>query len=306
MSERIKTPRTQDEWTLHSINIHGIFFERLCQSIVEKSQHWQLISTNHPVEFPPPNGPIRGRESSADIVASRRYSDLGITLTIECKKNNPELVNWVFFPKVVVPEGPWFTVAQIVNRPRIEPQKGWQTETGVIALATNEPLTDEARETKSDYEKSKLGQKTKTSNAAIQEAAFQVALARQAVFQEESSFSRSLGSSAEPPETASKQFYVPVIVTTAKLFLCHFNADDIDSSTGEIDYTKATLTEVPHLIYEYSLPKSLQHAPADIIHVLNTNSLHQFTRLHILVVNSSAFAVFLDDFFSEPNEATVA
>jgi hypothetical protein len=298
VSERITTPTTQDEWTLHSINIHGIFFERLCQNVVDKSRDWKLISTNYPVEFPPPNGPIRGKESSADIVASRRYGDLSITLTIECKKNNPELVNWVFFPKVVVPPGPWFTVAQIVNRPRPEPQKGWRAETGVLGLTTNEPLTDEARETKSDYEKSKQGLKTKTSNAAIQEAAFQVALARQAVFQEESSFSSSLGSSAEPPETASKQLYVPVIVTTAKLLLCHFNTDDIDSETGEINYTKATLTRVPHLIYEYSLPKSLQHAPANIIHVLKTNSLYQFTRLHILVVNSSAFAAFLDDFFS--------
>src|SRR6266513_852053 len=97
-----RVPTTHDEWTLHSINIHGVFFERLCQNVVAKNQYWKLISTNYSVEFPPPSGPIRGTESSADIVARRRYDnfDLSVTLTIECKKNNPELVNWVFFPKV--------------------------------------------------------------------------------------------------------------------------------------------------------------------------------------------------------------
>lgn len=93
------TLQTEHDWTVHSINIHGLFFERWCQQAVAEAEGRTLDAANYPVEFPPPNGPWRGRESALDIRASRGESDNRLCLLIECKKSNQEFVHWVFFPK---------------------------------------------------------------------------------------------------------------------------------------------------------------------------------------------------------------
>ena len=92
-------PNTQDEWTLHALNIHGVFFKRACVNLIGSATNWRVISTNYPVEFPPPNGPWRGKESSLDIWARRENETHVVDALIECKKANPEFVNWIFFER---------------------------------------------------------------------------------------------------------------------------------------------------------------------------------------------------------------
>src|SRR5438067_1186455 len=76
---------TQDEWTIHALNIHGVFFERRCESLVADTPGWKVLATNYPVEFPPPNGPWRGKESSLDIWARRDSEPSWVVDTlIEC------------------------------------------------------------------------------------------------------------------------------------------------------------------------------------------------------------------------------
>src|SRR5207249_7851953 len=57
------TPVSDHDWTVHSINIHGVFFERWCQKVVSETPGWSLDSTNYPVEFPSPNGPLASLSS---------------------------------------------------------------------------------------------------------------------------------------------------------------------------------------------------------------------------------------------------
>ena len=63
----MSTPSTEQEWIIHSINIHGVFFERSCQEIIAKNGLWKVKAVNFPVEYPPPSGPLRGKESALDI-----------------------------------------------------------------------------------------------------------------------------------------------------------------------------------------------------------------------------------------------
>jgi hypothetical protein len=187
-------PQTDGEWAIHSINIHGIFFERWCQRVVSQSPGWTLNSANYPVEFPPPNGPIRGKESTLDIRASRQVDNDKISLLIECKKNNPNFVDWVFFQKPIFRPNRGFIVSQVKNEPRASPALGWDTSSSLRHLATTYSVTDEARETRGSYGSLKAGEKTKTSNASIQDAAYQIALAKQAIVGEDDNISRRLGS----------------------------------------------------------------------------------------------------------------
>ncbi len=167
------TLQTEHDWTIHSINVHGIFFERWCQKAVTEAEGWTLDAVNYPVEFPPSNGPWRGKESALDIRASRGESDNRLCLLIECKKNNPEFVDWVFFQKPKERATQGFIVSQVTNTLREAPNQGWDTVSAVNHLTSNFVITDEARETRANYlELKNTGNKTKTSNAAIQEAAY--------------------------------------------------------------------------------------------------------------------------------------
>lgn len=296
------SPNSQDEWTIHTLNIHGVFFERWCQRVITDTPGWSVRSVNYPVEFPAPNGPMRGKESSLDIRAEHLEDDELPALAIECKKNNPDFVNWVFFMKGMQGEPRrQYALAQIRNR-ATEPdhQRTWDTGSTIRTCRTSLPVCGEARETKSDYlsVRGNDRSKTKTSNAAIQDAAYQVALARQAITMEELRFSGLLGSA--PSINALlvrmpwvRQSIVPVIVTTAALYVCDFDPIDVDGQTGEIQVCEASLRECDSLIFEYPLPKHLQMEPGDWRSVLLAGSMEIFTRMHIFVVRSSYVGTFL-------------
>jgi hypothetical protein len=106
-------PKTQDDWTIHAINIHGFFFERWCQQAILDAEGWALKTTNYPVEYPPAYEHTRSQESTLDIRAEKDFGDNRITLLIECKKNNPEFINWVFFSKYPYPAHNSFVVSRL-------------------------------------------------------------------------------------------------------------------------------------------------------------------------------------------------
>lgn len=293
------TPNSQshDDWTIHSINIHGVFFERWCQKVISDTNGWSVKSTNYPVEFPPPNGPIRGKESSLDIRVEKDFPDFRATFLIECKKNNPEFVNWIFFPKQLTTTKDSFVISEIKNKPRTSPKTGWEVDSSMLPLENGFTLADEARKTRGDYSQKDDRSKTKTSNAAIQNAAYQIALAKQAIVFEDLGLSRKLGTAPTPPQMPwKKQWYFPLIVTSAHLFVCEFDAKDVNPLTGEIPYGKPTIEEVSQIVYEYSIPRHLQGSPKDIVAASNANLLDMFTKMHILVEHSGQFQKFLQDF----------
>jgi hypothetical protein len=295
------TPQTQHDWTVHSINIHGIFFERWCQQMVAEAEGWTLDAVNYPVEFPPPNGPWRGKESTLDIRASRDTSEHRLCLLIECKKNNPEFVDWVFFQKPLERSSKEFIVSQVENVPRTQPPQGWDSVSTVRHLTSNFDLADEARETRANYlEWKNSGNKTRTSNAAIQDAAYQVSLAKQAVANEDNEICRRMGNASPAVQLPwRKKLYFPTIVTTARIFVCAFDPNEVDPATGEIVPTKASIDERDALVFEYPLPRHLQFAPSNVADSYREGLVDLFTRLHILVVQSRHLSAFLRSFYDQ-------
>ena len=90
MTERV-TPSSEHDWSVHSLNIHGTFFERKCRSIVDNAVGWRVVACNFPVQ-------ARSKHnSSLDLWVSHDFGDKRYSLLIECKKNKPDLSNWVFF-----------------------------------------------------------------------------------------------------------------------------------------------------------------------------------------------------------------
>lgn len=293
-------PNTQDEWTIHALNIHGVFFERRCVDAIVNTPNWKVLSTNYPVEYPPPNGPWRGKESSLDIWA-RRDDDPNVIVDIfiECKKANPEFVNWVFFAKPDLQQPTPFVFAKATNTPNPAEFGTWTSQIVMQSGTTNLSISNDAREVRGDYVNKQNDKKTKTSNAAIQEAAYQVALANRAIVHEESKLlDNARGSSDHPAPPWPAKAYVPIIVTTANLFRVDFASSSTSLGSGEIGLNEATLVPIQSILYEYALPKHLQFSPAQPLEVLKSGNSDTFSRMHILVVHSEALSGLLLDLFA--------
>ena len=289
---------TQDEWTVHALNIHGVFFERRCADAVVDTPDWKVLSTNYPVEFPPPNGPWRGKESSLDIWARRDTGSNSIVdVLIECKKANPEFVNWIFFPKGESPSPTPFSFVMTTNSHSAD-QSAWTSQTRIMDGTTGLSMSNDAREVRGDYVKHKSGNKTRTSNAAIQEAAYQVALANSAIVHEDSlrlDKARISPQHLAPPWISKS--YVPIIVTTAKLFRADFSSRGISLDVGEINLKDVTLSPIQDVVYEYALPKHLQASPANPLDFLKGGNDDAFTRMHIIVVHAGSLSNLLSGLF---------
>lgn len=288
-------PASQDDWTVYALNIHGVFFERRCAEEVAAVPEWQVVSTNYPVEYPPPNGPWRGKESSLDVRARKLLADNQIfDIQIECKKANPEFVNWVFFPKRGNSTSAPFRTMTSTNELPDSGTGSWSTKAFMQSGTTAMPVATECREVRGDYLSQKGSNKTKTSNASIQEACYQVALANRAIVHEDGELlnrARASGQHATPPW--SRKTYIPFIVTTARLFKASFAASDVSLSSGEIPLTAVTLEPVTSVLYEYPLPKHLQHAPADPLPALSGVEIESFTRMDVVVVQVESLGKFL-------------
>lgn len=288
---------TEDEWTIRALNIHGAFFERWCQKTVANAKGWKLRSTNYPVEWPPTKGPWRGQQSTLDIRAEFQRGDQRLTLLIECKKNNPQFIDWNFFPGLLSPDTRRFTIMTLDNKPPREDVPNWRTSWRSNPMTTDYLVADEARETRGSYLQYKKDDKTKTSNAAISEAAEQIALATRSVIAEEIAFTKALCNHPSRPHPRwLQQSFVPVIVTSARLFACEFDPGDVDPTNGEISSDKVSRREQQWLVYTYPLPCHLHGEPLDLGNVLNQSdeTIETFLRRDILVIYAGAFAETLD------------
>lgn len=285
-------PTTDSDWTIHSLNIQGTFFERWCQEIIKDSK-WKVLSTNYPVEFPKHNGPLIGEQSTLDVYAQLDKQTIKLTLLVECKKNNPEFIDWVFFAHSKVDRAKHFSGLMVYNQ--VTTGEKWTTMSSISPMISLDwVVTSDAWETRGKYKDYQKGDKTKTSNAAITHAAHQIALATRAIFGEEienaTFLSKSLSVSEKPYE---HQILIPTVVTTAKLYTCSFEPKDINAKTGEISWDSVKLQEQPYLLYEYPLPAHFKSVPVDRVGVLKSGNKDFGTRMDILVVNSEKLPEFL-------------
>ena len=287
--------KTESDWTIHSLNVQGTFFERWCQETIKKS-HWNIVSTNYPVEYPRHNGPLIGEQSALDVYARLAKDTILLTLLVECKKHNPEFIDWVFFPHTDTKRQKHFTGSVIANKSIDGDGNRWEVTAKLAPMASLEWVhTNDAWETRGNYLRYKNDKdKTRTSNAAITQAAHQIALATKAIFEEELGDNKDLSAkSANAEMPYVHQIFIPIIITTAKLLVCEFDPKNVDKKTGEILLSKATLKELPYLLYEYPLPVHFHSTPFDKVAVLKTGNKDFGTRMDILVVNSSNFSEFL-------------
>lgn len=294
-------PATEEEWMTHVLNIHGTPFEHLCEHHLRQSSDWTFRSSRYPVEFPPSYTPqvSQTKNSELDLWSICRSSGLTIELLVECKKNNPEYTDWIFFPA----RHPTLASLRTLGyRSSQEVGGHWAPYRETVYLVTppNIAITDDGRETKGNYQaKWEQSQKngkqlpkdfTKTSNAAITEAAYQIALATQALLHQEGRNQELLAAGKVEPMPSYRHVFLPLIVTTANLWICQFPAEKVNSITGEIPFSEVQYKTQPYLLYTYALPPILQFHPGENRSEYRSDAKwEELARFSILVVQSAAF-----------------
>jgi hypothetical protein len=287
----IRNPQSENEWIVHSINIHGFFFESWCRSVVESANRWKVVSTNEPVG-------LGGKESNLDIWAEFRSATQNkvLNLLIECKKHKPEFKKWIFFSKQPVPEIGSVVIPEVV----VEKVGSTSERLRVNAKASRKYphnelyITNEGQEVRGEYiqiDDDKT--KTNTDNTSIMEAMYKVALATQSIFYDVKDDADRFAMGKTGSKQWRHQSFLPIVVTTARLFACEFEPNEVDASSGEIDLDKANIIEKSYLIYEYPLPKHLQSQERHWFSTLDELERQELTRLNIVIVNSNSLHNFV-------------
>jgi hypothetical protein len=204
-----------------------------------------------------------------------------INLVIECKKNNPIFTNWVFFkkfPKYIQKQDFLVTFSPENEDPRYTVQSSQLS--GYIC--------SEGREVKQDYMNLNGHDKTKTSNANIEDACYQVVLAAHSLIAEEF---RPYMKRLDRQNNVDFKLYLlfPMIVTTANLYLCNYQVSDVSIDKGEIPIEKMKLEKVSSLWYEYPIPPHLQLTDKEWLVNSQFNRSDIYHRRYIYIVNSLEF-----------------
>jgi hypothetical protein len=201
--------------------------------------------------------------------------------------NNPDFVDWVFFEA----NRAMLRIPRLwINQIRSTKESGEVRPSPEVTMCGFDPLgrvADHASETRGTYDDKTSRKNTKTSAQAINDACHQLAIATQAIVHEDrnrlvSDYQRSDG---WRPKKALLNF-VPVIVTTARLFILEFDPSKVSAETGEIDRKDAKLEPVEWLDYLYPIPRHLQFGGPDL-------PWYQLMKLPIAIVGSRHFRKFL-------------
>jgi hypothetical protein len=272
----------------YALNVEGIFFQRRVADIFRWAG-WTVAAEEYPVAFPPGNWPIVGKEGRLDIRVEKRFPERRIVLAVECKKADPDYKDWVFFPKG---HDESIKSAQVIRKEKdgattsTTGRDRWEITTAIVGFDTG-PTCQDARELKAEHRKTNSW---KSATERIEKACYQAAQATQALVIEIGRRQGLLLDHQMEPEVTTA--VMPMVVTTANLLLCHFDAKHVSLLTGEIDWTQVSYEAVNLIILEYPLPVHLQMKPLEPLK-LPPEDVDTFAKKHVFIITGSGLEDFL-------------
>lgn len=227
----------------NGLNEQGYLFQEKCCQILQTVRHtgWTVTRSDHPVS-------LKDQETKIDIVLQRntpeRYA------VVECKRADPEYVHWVFgAPGSLVGEADCFLTT--IEGWDSGPVKGLEPSASV---SWNQVSVRTYRA--QNWTEVKKDPKRKVSTSQNIENAFRQVLTGVGGLTQE------LLSEYRPG--TSPLALIPVVITTASLFVAHYDIHDVDITTGTIAKEKVLFgpkgqdpEEVEWVLVDYSVGETL-------------------------------------------------
>ncbi|KKW17022.1 MAG: hypothetical protein UY56_C0005G0047 [Parcubacteria group bacterium GW2011_GWA1_50_14] len=280
------------------LNEAGLPFQEFCYFTVKQNENYLAVQ-EVPFTHPPSQGAQLGKTGAIDILAAKfRFGDPAyfgargslIYLFIECKRASPNIKNWIFLkldnedkrlPTFFVKKsraGQWGSLEAIRG---IFPNLGYghpeHFEATGVAIEVN----------------SALNAWNRNQDDKIYKAALQANYGLNAIGSQLSNTVENL----DIPGNVTKILYLPVVVTTANLYLANFDPSQVSKDDGAIDLSSVSYEEKPWLTYDFPLPDYLKYSSIFHNHI-NKN----VERATTFIVNSKHWSNFLQHMdFSEWN-----
>jgi hypothetical protein len=219
----------------------GIFLERDTYQLFKDWKAGRVFTAYR--EYPYSYGTHpRFTDGTIDVLAETSIdnADIVLILPVECKKADPELKHWVFEPHrpngirdmpyfLFTKDGEnWFT--QGYNLPNLGYNTYGDFENCVNVFEFNEFN----------------GTRNRSSDRAFR-AYYAIKQPNEAV----PGIVEKIPSLSRQP--AARNFIIPIVVTTANLWITQYDPQDISKATGKIDAAKLDLVQKDWLLYHYPL-----------------------------------------------------
>jgi hypothetical protein len=247
------------------LNRHGYGFQysliEEAKSLFDKRRSsWRFEASEFPVE-------VQGSGTKIDFILRRDQDRDGFDrptfyLVAECKRTNAALSKWCFVRAPYVSKDAWGqTDFFVMDRVQLG------EDGSVLSVPIKSSFQTKSYHLGFEVRSNEKGDESGESGQNIEKAATQV--------------SRGLNGlintfAASPSLLVKKEaYFLPVIFTTADLFVSDADISLTDLSTGKMDVTKEQLQKVNWLLYQYPMSPGLKHSlkgtsnPTSISELLN-------------------------------------
>jgi hypothetical protein len=274
-----------EELAVTALNEHGFAFRQRCLEEIRqltdtKGQGWHLVSEEYPVS-------AGQYETVIDFVLGSFYKQ-DFFFVFECKRALPDYISWVFLDTLIRRDEDYrFRTTTVVCRQGGTAKPEAQQETCGINLPFSHG--DSCRFVDTGLEVYRQKQPGRQSQSkTILTACDQVLTGVTGLALERISQTRK---SPEP----DRWFYIPIIVTTARLFLPRFKISDVSLQDGTIDPGKTKTHEVPWVYFDFPTRTSLPLTPIpdDYLGTSPRDLKGRFKVKSVIIVTSTKMAELL-------------
>lgn len=272
------------ELLFEAVNEQGYLFQGACeQELRDKERRigWEVIASEYSV-------PLQGQDTRIDIVLrSKISSSPELYAVVECKRADPSYIYWVFGANGFPFGDASCSALGIESPPEIRSAQPYEVKRLLEQLPFNF-VTSKAR----NWLEAKRGSSGRVSTPQnIENAFLQVLKGVGGLAQEQIDQRRK-------SNVAFKAFFIPVVVTTADVYVAEYNPYNINLSTGKIprghihfDGTpggEGRWVQVDYCVGENVAPKPI---PESFVGV-DPAELQKYKMRSIFVVNSSSLITF--------------
>lgn len=273
------------ELLLNALNEQGFIFQEACKHCLEEVQTgWKVKAFEYPVS-------LQGNDTRVDIVLRNSDSDSPeLWALIECKRANPEYVYWLF-GSPGLPSVDASCSALGFSCPSVRSDEPFRIRKLVEPLHFG--ISTYAA--KSWMEVKRNPKKERTSNTENIEKAFAQVLTGTAGFAEEHLEQRC------KHKATFKTFFIPIVITTATLYVAEYKPEDVNLETGTISQEKVHLgpngqppEELEWMLIDYGAGENVAPSiiPEDYMCLDPGKLQEEYKTRSIFVVNSKSITSF--------------
>ncbi len=275
------------ELLFNALNEQGYLFQEACEHILKKNEEatgWEMKASEYPVS-------LEGQDTKVDIVLrSKIQGSPELYALVECKRADPSYIYWLFGAPGLPFGGALCSTLGFecrefgVNRPyqarRLVERLKFKINTyGVESWLEAKKISGRRASTPQNIE-----------NAFVQ------------VLKGVGGFAQEQHHQRTKSRELFKTFFIPVVVTTAQLYVASYETKNIDLSTGKISKAKVSFgpkeqpdMEVDWVLLDYGVGENVAPNPIpENYHGVEPVELQKHKTRSIFIVNSKS----LVDFFS--------